>query len=439
MRGPRPAPPWLLVHGMGTELAEPDWPALTDDEVGAVLARYPSSGRPDLSPVRRGLSLPAEAGPERAGLAAAGAAAEAGPESAGLAAAGEGEAGGGAVVIWRSPRPMSAAGLVRRGDGEVVFVKRHDPRVRTAAQLAVEHAFAAHLGARGVAVPAVLVTADGHTVVTRGGFGYEVHRLLPGLDVYRDAMSWTPLRGLGHARAAGAALARLHESAAGFARPARPPAVLMNSVAVITAPDPVAAVAGLAARRPGLARGLAGRDWADALTRHHLPAIGRAAPLLARLAPCWGHGDWHPSNLAWTSDRPDAEVAGVFDLGLANRTFAAHDIAIALERSTIGWLELAGTGRAEADLDAVDALLDGYESVRPLDQTERAAVAEVLPVVQLEYALSEVEYFADVVHSPGNTELAYFYLVGHTRWFEGAEGSALLDHLRRRPGEAGHR
>jgi Ser/Thr protein kinase RdoA (MazF antagonist) len=421
-----PRPPGLLVHGMGTELAEPDWPALTDDEVRAVLARYPSSGQPDLSPVRRGLSLPAEAGPEQAGLAGAGAAAEA-----------DGESGDGAVVVWRSPRPMSAAGLVRRGDGEVVFVKRHDPRVRTAAQLAVEHAFAAHLHARGVAVPAVLVTADGHTVVTRGGFGYEVHRPLPGLDVYRDAMSWTPFRTLGHARAAGAALARLHEAAAGFARPARRPAVLMNSVAVITAPDPVAAVAGLAARRPGLARGLAGRDWADALARHHLPAIGQAAPLLARLAPCWGHGDWHPSNLTWTSDRPDAEVAGVFDLGLANRTFAAHDIAIALERSTISWLELAGTGRAEADLDAVDALLDGYESVRRLDGTERAAVAEVLPVVQLEYALSEVEYFADVVHSPGNTELAYFYLVGHTLWFEGAEGSALLEHLRRRAGRTG--
>jgi hypothetical protein len=58
---------------MGTELAEPDWPGLTDDEVRAVLARYPSPGRPDLSPVRRGLSLPAEASPEQAGLAAAGA------------------------------------------------------------------------------------------------------------------------------------------------------------------------------------------------------------------------------------------------------------------------------------------------------------------------------------------------------------------------------
>jgi hypothetical protein len=83
---------------------------------------------------------------------------------------------------------------------------------------------------------------------------------------------------------------------------------------------------------------------------------------------------------------------------------------------------------------SVDALLDGYRSVRPLDEIERAAVAEVLPVVQLEYALSELEYFADVTRSPGNAELAYLYLTAHTAWFEGPEGSALLDHLRRRGG-----
>jgi hypothetical protein len=80
----------------------------------------------------------------------------------------------------------------------------------------------------------------------------------------------------------------------------------------------------------------------------------------------------------------------------------------------------------------VDALLDGYQSVLPLDAVERAAVAEVLPVAHLEYALSEVEYFADVTRSPDNADLAYRYLTGHTAWFESPDGSALLDHLRQR-------
>jgi hypothetical protein len=54
-------------------------------------------------------------------------------------------------------------------------------------------------------------------------------------------------------------------------------------------------------------------------------------------------------------------------------------------------------------------------------------------VAHIEYALSEVEYFAEVVRSETNADLAYDnYLVGHARWFEGELGSALLDHLRRR-------
>jgi hypothetical protein len=55
--------------------------------------------------------------------------------------------------------------------------------------------------------------------------------------------------------------------------------------------------------------------------------------------------------------------------------------------------------------------------------------------VHLEYALSEIEYFAGVVASPGLADLAYDgYLIGHTRWFGGAEGSAVTEHLRRRLG-----
>jgi Ser/Thr protein kinase RdoA (MazF antagonist) len=126
-------------------------------------------------------------------------------------------------------------------------------------------------------------------------------------------------------------------------------------------------------------------------------------------------------------------MAGVFDFGLANRTFAVHDLANALERATVSWLDLTDLGRAEADLDAIDALLDGYESVRPLTAAEAAALPAVFPVVHVEYALSEVEYFAQVVSSPANADLAYDgYLLGHAEWFETSDGAVVLDHLRRR-------
>jgi Ser/Thr protein kinase RdoA (MazF antagonist) len=369
---------------MGRDPVEPDWPPLTGEEVSAVLARY---GRP-----------------------------------------------GGAVVRWRSPRPMSAAALVGRC-GADVFVKRHHRLVRTAAQLAAEHALASHLRALGVAVPAVLQLPGGGTTVTSGGYVYEVHERAAGLDLYRDVLSWEPWRSARHARAAGAALARFHLASASFGLSARPPAVLINSCAVITAPDPLAEVAALAARRPGLAGYLDERPWRDDLTRYHLPAIGALAPLLPSLGRLWGHGDWHPSNLTWDSPSPAACVAGVIDLGLANRTFAAHDLAVAIERSAVSWLDLPGSGHAGVDLPAVAALLDGYQSVRRLSQAELAALPLLLPVVHLEYALSEVEYFAHVVRSPENADLAYHgYLVGHARWFATAEAQPLLSQLRQAGG-----
>ena len=376
-----------LVHGMGQDLVEPDWPPLTSAELTAVLARYP------------------QAGP------------------------GNG-AGGGARPAWHSPRPMSAAALVT-WPGGTVFVKRHHMAVRTAGQLAAEHEFLAHLRSHGIPVPPVLRAAGGGTVVQLGTFAYEVHGVAPGLDAYRDAVSWSPFRSQGHARAAGAALARLHRAAAGFPRPTRPPGVLLSGGWLTGAADPLAALAGLLTERPGLAGYLSHRPWRADLARDVLPLLRRAAPSLAGLDSQWAHGDWHPSNLTWTSAAPEATVAGVFDVGLANRTSAVHDLATALERSAVDWLDLQGCGRTRADLAAASALLDGYQEVRPLSGAEAAALPAVFPVVHVEYAVSEVEYFASVVDSPGNADLAYDgYLLGHARWAAGPGGTAFLAHLR---------
>lgn len=364
---------------MGKELAEPDWAPLTDLEVRSVLACYAVSG----------------------------------------ACA--------AVVTWRSPRPMSAAALVRCGPAgaQTLFVKRHHQRVRSTGQLRTEHAFASWLRSHDQPLPRALSTTAGDTVAQRGPYRYEVTEVAGGVDLYRDAVSWSPYFSPAHAAAAGAALARLHLAAEGCPLPARPPAVLMNSCAVLCAPDPVLAVSDLIAARPGVAAYLDGRPWRAEV----LPSLVRAAPLARALPPLWGHGDWHPSNLTWTSAGADADVAGVFDTGLANLTFAVHDLAIALERSVVGWLDLAETGRCAADYPAAAGLLDGYQSVRPLGRLELAALPVILPVAQVEYAISEIEYFTDVVPSPENAELAYEFLAGHPRWFASAGGQEFLARL----------
>jgi Ser/Thr protein kinase RdoA (MazF antagonist) len=378
-----------LVHGLKGDLVAPDWPPLSIDEVRSVLGSW-------------------------------------GPTS--------NWSGSESLIGWRSPRPMSAAAIVAHGES-AVFVKRHDLRVRTAAQLRVEHQFARHLGSRGIGVARVLEASQGTTTVTRGHSVYEMHELLSGLDLYRDQMSWTPFQSLGHARAAGVALAELHAAARSFRLPARPPAVLTSSVEVIIASDPVETVGQLAAARPGLARGLMGRQWEHDVARYLVPTISRLAPRLRAVQPLWGHGDWHPSNLTWSTHGAEAVVSAVFDFGLANRTSAIYDLALAIERSAVNWLALSERECPEADLDVVDALVGGYRTLGQLELDTLALLPLLLPVVHVDQALSEVEYFADVVGAQAEADLAYHvYLVGHARWFEESAGAALIEHLHRLSG-----
>ncbi|MBB4864119.1 Ser/Thr protein kinase RdoA (MazF antagonist) [Pseudomonas nitritireducens] len=368
-----------LSHGMGLEPVEPDWPALTATEVAALLEGF---GQAD------------------------------------------------SRLLWHSPRPFSAAALVASA-GEPLFVKRHHPGVRTAAQLAEEHAFLAHLARRGAPVAQVLHDASGCSAIERDGWTYEVHRQAPGLDLYRDALSWTPFRHNAHAVAAGVALAQLHRAAEGFDAPPRSTDVLFSNLKLFGAADPIAAIEATLPNAPALADYLQARPWRETLRELHLPLQRELLPYLARQPALWTHNDWHASNLLWSEDGPQAQVASVLDFGLSDRTFALFDLATAIERNLVPWLELDQGRAAVADLDALDALLSGYASVRPLSRDDLLALAALLPLVHTDFALSEISYFHGLLGSAENAALAYdHYLLGHTRWFLGSEGQRLLNHLR---------
>jgi Ser/Thr protein kinase RdoA (MazF antagonist) len=126
----------------------------------------------------------------------------------------------------------------------------------------------------------------------------------------------------------------------------------------------------------------------------------------------------------------------VIDFGLADRTNAVHDLAQAIERNIVEWLVLVGDPAhpesVPVHLDHLLALLDGYESVRPLSEREAAALAPMTALCHAEFALSETDYFLDVLHSREKAPMASEdWLVGHARWFRGTGGMIPLDTLRR--------
>jgi Ser/Thr protein kinase RdoA (MazF antagonist) len=372
---------------MDGTLVPPDWPPLTLEEVRTLLSGFPALGRPER-------------------------------------------------ILSASPRPLSAACVVATSKTNV-FIKRHHRSVRDREGLLEEHRFLAHLFAHGASVPHVLSNAAGETAIELGDSVYEVHEIPPGIDLYKDAISWTPFRSTAHAYSAGQALARLHLAARDFAAPSRKPRPLVASFTIFASRDPIAAMAHYLAERPSLAGHKAIRVCAAQAIDLLAPFHAELAPLLPALAPLWTHNDLHASNLFWSDRTPEARATAILDFGLADRTNAVHDLAHAIERNAVEWLVLvnnpAHPDNVPLHLDHVETLLDGYESIRPLTTEEAAALAPMTALCHAEFALSEADYFLAALHSEEKAVMAYDgWLVGHARWFHCATGRKLLDTVRRR-------
>ena len=95
----------------------------------------------------------------------------------------------------------------------------------------------------------------------------------------------------------------------------------------------------------------------------------------------------------------------------------------------MAWLELE-RGMEAVRIDIALALLDGYREVLPLSAARVHLLADLLPMVHFDFALSEVEYFEGVTRSTANADVAWQpFMLGHPAWFHSAPGRALLQAL----------
>ncbi len=374
------------VHGMDGRLVEADWPPLALAEVRALLAGFPECGVPER-------------------------------------------------ILTVSPRPFSAASVVATSRGQV-FVKRHPRAVRDREGLLEEHRFLHYLHVHGAPVPRVFASSSGETAIEIGGWTYEAHEAPAGVDLYEDALSWTPFRSTAHARSAGQALARLHLASQGFNASQRNARPLTASFTIFADDNPGAELRRYVDARPALKDYLLGRSACDDALELLAPFHAELLPLLPSLPPLWTHNDLHASNLLWTDASDQAQATAIIDFGLSDRTNAVHDLAQAIERNIVEWLTLTGNPlRSEnlpVHLDHLRALLDGYQPLRPLSDAEAAALAPMTALGHAEFALSETDYFLDALHAEEKAPMACEgWLVGHARWFRGAGGRKLLDEIER--------
>jgi Ser/Thr protein kinase RdoA (MazF antagonist) len=309
-------------------------------------------------------------------------------------------------------------------------VKRHHRRVRTVTTLAEEHRFMVHLRGKGLPLTEVVQDRDGKSAVALGEWTYEVHRRAAGIDLYRDTVSWQPLANPMHALSAGRMLATMHEASTDYVAAQRHTHILVARSELIAAPDPVAALRAQLPQRPGLADYLRRRDWEEDLAALVAPWHAKLQPRLAREPRLWTHGDWHVSNLCWSDPGDSARITAVLDFGLAAANGALFDLATAIERNAIAWLAL-DTGLQAIHPAIARALIEGYREVRSLDAEDIHLLADLLPLVHVDFALSEVEYFHAITHSTASADVAYdIFLRGHADWFTTRAGQTMLQAIR---------
>jgi len=197
-----------------------------------------------------------------------------------------------------------------------------------------------HLAQQGCPVPRTIHDGEGQSFRMLDGKALALIEFLPGVTVSSP--------GAGQARAVGAELARMHLAVANF------PGTRQNGMgpAEWRRLADACGAQGLSSINP---------DLADLVARE-LPALMAAWP--THLPRSVIHADLFPDNVLMLGD----EVSGLIDFYFACTDTTAYDVAV----THAAWCFSADGRQFDPALSA--ALLEGYQSVRPLSADEHAAL-----------------------------------------------------------------
>ena len=224
-----------------------------------------------------------------------------------------------------------------------------------------------HLSANGISCPWPVAGRDGEALRRLAGRPAAITSFLPGV--------WPRRVRPEHCRALGAALARLHVAGLGYVP------VRTNALGPHAWPDLL---------RRCRARGDSVRDG----------LIGELDTALGRILPLWPdaaiprgqiHADLFPDNVFFLN----RELSGVIDFYFACTDLLAYDLAVCLN----AWcFEPGGAGVAcQFNVTKARLLVGGYESVRALQDAERASLPVLAQGAAMRFLLTRLY---DWLHQP---------------------------------------
>lgn len=255
--------------------------------------------------------------------------------------------------------------LLRMVDGKqyilTLFEKRTDP-----ADLPFFFSFSSHLASRGIDCPRVLPDRKGGTVGLLCGRPAAIITFLEGRDI--TVAEATPA----HCASLGTVLARMHVAALDGFSGRRDNALGLDGWRMLAEKTQ--------ARADSIAPGLA-QDIAD-----EIAFLARAWP--RDLPQGAVHADLFPDNVFFTG----TQVSGVIDFYFSCTDYFAYDLAIVMN----AWC--FDINHTMADI-RMRAMIDAYQSVRPLSTDEHAALPVLLRGAALRFLLTRLHDW--VFHPPG--------------------------------------
>lgn len=342
-------------------------------------------------------------------------------------------------IIWRSPRPFSSALIVEvhsnNGDDDnsernLYFIKRSYHSFRKVKDLLEEHEFIRYLQKVGINVPRLVHSLQNTTALQIGNWTYEVHHRADGLDIYADQLSWKPFYYPEHAAKAGELLAKLHNRAEHFLNnEGRSARYLVSNQKLLESDDIVLAIKKRIRSSRDLKSYFADKDI-DQKFFDQISHVHQNVKVALQTAPkIWTHNDFHASNLLWSENTSKANVSTLIDFGLSDRNSAIYDLAVAIERNFIDWLNLENSQEIYIDQIGLATFIQAY-----LSNIESASNLKFLPdllkIVHLDFAFSELEYFIGITKNLKHADAAYYdWILSHTYWFTSEYGQKFTEYL----------
>lgn len=339
---------------------------------------------------------------------------------------------GSVKILWCSPRPFSSAVLIEvvqalASTGQTnlhpYFIKRSHRSFRRAQDILQEHAVLQHLASKNIPVATLITSNCGQTALEVGDWTYEVYEKAAGFDLYVDQQSWTPFFYTEHAAKVGSLLAKLHTAMQDFPElHGRSTRYLVSNQQLLESENIVTAIQQRIDNSPELNRYFADKNLDAVFLERIFQTHRKIKHVLQQATKIWTHNDLHASNLFWSTQSADANITAVIDFGLSDRNSALYDLAITIERNFIDWLALEHTSQISIDEAGLSAFLQAY-CAEIHSQQDFSILPELLKIVHLDFAFSELEYFVGITQNLKHADAAYYdWIVGHVNWFFTEQG-----------------